>query len=227
MAPRMPIGWTDFSQQPQQPQGGFVWGAGGAQKTPEQMARDRALTDAMMKSDYSPVRSAWQGLGRVADQLLGAVESRKLDKQEAAAADRNASLTQALLSGQKGVAGQAIADPYVSPEVQKLAGMVYERENPKPLAPTDLQSNYNWLTGMGRGDDANNLIGRATQNVQWITADNGDGTKSIIPIGPNGPMQGGGGPASTGQAAPPQTLPPDFDFGAGGPTQPASGGFPR
>jgi hypothetical protein len=32
-----------------------------------------------------------------------------------------------------------------------------------------------------------------------------------------------GGPAAT--APPPATLPPDFDFGTGGPTQPASGGF--
>lgn len=63
-----------------------------------------------------------------------------------------------------------------------------------------------------------------TAKTSFITADNGDGTKTVIPVVNGVPQLGGSGQSP--MTPPPATLPPDFDFGdEGGPTQPASGGF--
>lgn len=63
----------------------FTWGAGGARMTPEQIAAQRKVADALaaQAGDYSPVRSWTQGLARVAQ---GA--SAGLDYREAANADK-------------------------------------------------------------------------------------------------------------------------------------------
>lgn len=54
----------------------FVWGEGGAQLTPEAIAAQRRVAQAMMQqgSDFSPIRSPWQGMARVA-QSLGAANA--------------------------------------------------------------------------------------------------------------------------------------------------------
>lgn len=68
------------------PRSPFVWGAGGRRMTPEDIARERAIAARQMKSDYSPIAHWTQGLGRVADNVLGALRDRSARK----AAERNA-----------------------------------------------------------------------------------------------------------------------------------------
>lgn len=64
----------------------FVWGDNGAQLTPQDIEKRRTLADALVKSsmDYSPVASPWQGLARVAQGVVGALQERDLNNQLAA-----------------------------------------------------------------------------------------------------------------------------------------------
>lgn len=64
----------------------FTWGQGGRRMTPEEIARERQIAARQMQSDYSPIASPWQGLARVADQLVGAFRDRDARR----ASDRNA-----------------------------------------------------------------------------------------------------------------------------------------
>lgn len=70
-----------FARPPEQP---FIWGKGGRRMTPEDIARERALAARQMQSDYSPVQHWSQGLGRVADNVLGALRDRNAQKAAAA-----------------------------------------------------------------------------------------------------------------------------------------------
>lgn len=53
---------------------------------PQTIARKRLLAEALIKqgTDYSPIRSPWQGAARVSQALLGAYDERNLDQQEKA-----------------------------------------------------------------------------------------------------------------------------------------------
>jgi hypothetical protein len=79
----------------------FVWGAGGAQLTPEQIARQRQIADALTSQglDFSPVASPWQGLARVADAAVGAYKNYRSDQADKTNATTNQSLIQGLLGG--------------------------------------------------------------------------------------------------------------------------------
>lgn len=66
------------------PPAAFTWGAGGQRMTPDDIARERALAARQMQSDYSPVQHWSQGLGRVADNVLGALRDRNAQKAAAA-----------------------------------------------------------------------------------------------------------------------------------------------
>lgn len=74
---------AEMARPPEQP---FIWGQGGRRMTPEDIAHERALAARQMQSDYTPVQHWSQGLGRVADNVLGALRDRKAQK----AADANA-----------------------------------------------------------------------------------------------------------------------------------------
>lgn len=131
-----------FAPIPQQQamQAPFQWGSGGRRMTPEQIAREREIAQAMMQSDYSPVQHWSQGLGRVADGLLGGMRDRDARKAEQANMQYSDEILQSLMnpggvpsaSGAPGVASPApganigqlsaiLANPYVSPQVQALA----------------------------------------------------------------------------------------------------------
>lgn len=62
----------------------FVWGAGGAQMTPEQIARERAIADALVAQgiNTSPVGHWTQGLARVANAAAGAFRGGAADEAE-------------------------------------------------------------------------------------------------------------------------------------------------
>ena len=92
----------------QQPAPAFQWGANGARLTPEQIAAQRKVADAMMEkgSDTSPfptgTRGAgiWtQGLARVAKGISAGMDYREADAASKANADDNKAMIAALLGG--------------------------------------------------------------------------------------------------------------------------------
>lgn len=84
-----------------------------------------------------------------------------------------------------------------------------------PPPNNDTINDFEWYKGLS--DTDKEIYHR--MKPQYMTVDNGDGTKSIIPIGANGPVIGGGAQQQA-PAKPVGGLMP-----MGGPTQPASGGF--
>lgn len=133
----LPAGAMGAPQAMQEP---FVWGKGGRRMTPDQIARDREIANAMMGVDYSPIQSPWQGLARVSENIRGALAKRKADKAEQANLDYSDEILRSLMnpggvpsaSGAPGVASPApganlaqlsaiLADPYVNPQVHALA----------------------------------------------------------------------------------------------------------
>lgn len=82
----------------------FVWGAGGARKTPEQIARDREMAAALMGKgvDFSPIASPWQGLARVANAAVGAYGDYRTNQAEAANAETSRDIVARMLSGAGG-----------------------------------------------------------------------------------------------------------------------------
>lgn len=108
--------------QPAQP---FVWGQGGARLSPEQVLARQEMARDQMTADFSPVGSIWEGLGRVVNNVTGALESRKLDKAAAGAnAERTASIAQLL--GQGGNPALISALGSNDPVVQALAADTYK-----------------------------------------------------------------------------------------------------
>jgi hypothetical protein len=123
----------------------FVWGEGGAQLTPSQLASRRQLAQAMMAQgmDYSPIKSAWQGAARVAQSLLGTADSMSADKEEASQRQAAiASLAAALGGGQGAVTGSGV--PAAAAPIAATAaaapgadttGKIYSNDEPSPLDP--------------------------------------------------------------------------------------------
>lgn len=89
----------------------FVWGAGGAQLTPGQIADRRKIADAMIAqgTDYSPIKSAWQGAARLAQGLLGGYESGQIDRAQAANEASDRDLMVRLLAGYGGAGAPTTA----------------------------------------------------------------------------------------------------------------------
>lgn len=115
----------------------FIWGAGGAKLTPEQLLAQQEIARDRMRSDYSPVGSVWEGLGRVADNWLGALDNKRLSKEQAAAnADRSAMIAQMLGPDNQDLAGAVSSGDKV---VAALAGDVLERRNPKARNPFEFE----------------------------------------------------------------------------------------
>lgn len=204
----------------------FTWGAGGTMLTPEEMAHRRAMADQRGQADFSPVASPWEGLGRVAENVFGALESRKLDKSAGAAADHSRAILEALRdpkTADPNAVVTALTDPYASEAVRGLAGKIYDRQNPKPVN-NDTAADFALFDeklGPGMG---NQMLRDKLDPVVTIPTPFGPyvGRESQFAATMAG-MQGGG--AQPGAAQPPATLPPDFDFGQGGQTGAPSGGF--
>ncbi|QDP53773.1 MAG: hypothetical protein GOVbin7759_60 [Prokaryotic dsDNA virus sp.] len=203
----------------------FVWGHGGLKMTPQQAAMMRERGQQRMRGDYSPVQHWTQGLARVADNVLGALEAKKADKalEEGAAADR--ALMEAMVSGgvDDSMIARALMDPNVGEGVRQFAGMEYQRRQPaKAPAPTDIEK-LMMARGIERGSDVWNktLDAAITGKTDPFTVlQTGTGTfmgpQSLVQQA----LQEGGGPTSGAPAGgePPAVLPPDFfdDNGGGG-----------
>lgn len=193
----------------------FLWGQGGAKLTPDELARRQKVASALMQSNYSPVANIWQGLGRVADNVMGAIDQKKLDKQASSANDDRNSQIAALLGqgNQDLVPGLSSNDAVVS----ALAGDVFKSRQPKQIAPNEFDRAL-----IGAGIDphsaqgqalyaqrANTLAMPSPQFVpdglgggQWVVPPNGGIPQpSQVPQAPVGkltPIEGGGASNSVG-----------------------------
>lgn len=79
----------------------FIWGQGGTKKTPEQVAREREIADAILATagDTSPIGHWSQGAARVVDALGGVVRQNRASAAEADIANVNKGLISSLLAG--------------------------------------------------------------------------------------------------------------------------------
>ncbi len=95
----------------------FVWGAGGARLTPEEIALQRKSAQALMASgmDMSPIASPWQGAARVAQALMGGYEGYRADEASKQNAAKSSQLVAALLGGAGGATATAAAPAVSSP----------------------------------------------------------------------------------------------------------------
>lgn len=93
----------------------FVWGQGGQRMTPEEIARQRQIVDALMgKTDTSPVAHWTQGAARLVDALGTRLDESRLDRAAEQNAETNSSLMSALLGG---VSGSSASPGTSSPSV--------------------------------------------------------------------------------------------------------------
>lgn len=179
----------------------FVWGEGGARLTPDQIVLQQKLAASKMQGDYTPVANVWQGLGRVTDNITGALQWRDAKKASAANAANDQSVAQLLMRGQTGGSGAAagnfsavaaaLANPYLSDSTHHLAGKVFDAQNRKPAEPHYWETNNGSLGMIGADGQPHIAYQDPTPKINWITADNADHTKQIIPMGPNGPLTAG------------------------------------
>lgn len=89
----------------------FVWGRAGAKLTPDQIAKEREMAEALAKGamDYSPVGHWSQGLGRVAQGLLAGLDYRNADAAEAENTTYNQGIIESLLGGAGGSPSSPVA----------------------------------------------------------------------------------------------------------------------
>jgi len=121
----------------------FVWGDGGAQMTPEAIAAQRKIAQAMMQrgSDYSPIQSGWQGAARLAEGLMGGLDARMADSAERKNAASERELLASLISGGGAPAAAPAATPVAAPVaappvVAAPAGLPSDQASyPPPAAP--------------------------------------------------------------------------------------------
>lgn len=126
----------------------FQWGSGGRRMTPEDIARERQIASSLMQSDYSPVQHWTQGLGRVADNVIGALRDRGADKAMAENQAYSRQTVAQLLSnpsgtpsasvppgvgqssapgGNTGMLMQALSDPFLDDSAKAIAQMQLEQ----------------------------------------------------------------------------------------------------
>lgn len=94
--------------------GAFLWGSGGRRMTPEDITRERALAARRLQGDYSPVQHWTQGLGRIADGLIGGLESRRADRASEANAADSQRVLEALMNPGAAQMG-TVAQPATAP----------------------------------------------------------------------------------------------------------------
>jgi hypothetical protein len=184
----------------------FVWGAGGARLSPEQLAQQLMEAKDRMRGDYSPVGHWTQGLARASGNILSALEAKKLEKKQGEATEkRGKSIASLLGAGNEDLAGAFSSG---DPVVQALAGDVFGVRNRKPTT-NDTVADFDFISSKLGADEGLNFLKSKANPIQWIQASNPDGTKTLIPMGPNGPMNsmGGGGQASPGEGSVPAGLP--------------------
>lgn len=202
----------------------FVWGAGGKRMTPEQIEAQRRIAASLSKPDFSPIASPWQGLARVAGNVAGALDNRRLDKAQAQNTAENSSVVQALLApdATPDAFATAALNPSLDPTTRKFAMGRYEAMT----KPADTPKEYEIDAVIRNAGIAPGTPEYAKAYQDYLRSKTDPFSVMNLPGGAAyvGPRSGiGGAVGAGGSAQPPATLPPDFDFG--GPTQPASGTF--
>lgn len=92
--------------QPLQP---FIWGRGGAKLTPEQIAREREIAEALGTVDMSPVDHWLQGAARLANAAVGRIKEGRANRAEQQNASFNQDIVSRLLSGSTAAPTPAIS----------------------------------------------------------------------------------------------------------------------
>lgn len=157
----------------------FVWGQGGARLTPEDIAMQRRMAQALITqgADYSPVQSPWQGAARMAQGLLGGYQAGELDRASAQNATDSAAVIQALLGGgavpaAAPVAAAPTAAPMATPPmgsagipagrdefVNSIMPMAQEASAKTGLDPRLIVAQAALESGWGKSAPGNNLFG--------------------------------------------------------------------
>lgn len=230
----------------------FVWGEGGSRMTPEQVAQLRAMGQSRTSTDFSPVGHWTQGLGRVVDNVMGAYDLKRAGEADEANAAADAEIAEMLANGggDNAALARVMMDRNAGAGVRDFAGMEYARRNApvKERAPTETEKLL-----MASGVEPGSPEWNAQIQAELLNRRDPFTTFQGPGIGYTGRQSGlvaalGGGGQSSGvpqTTAPPaeaiaalkrgEGTPEQFDemFGQGaaarvlgGPTQPASGGFP-
>lgn len=77
----------------------FIWGAGGAKMTPEQIAREREIAEALGIVDTSPVGHWLEGAARMANAAVGRIREGRANRAEQENATYNSDIIASLLGG--------------------------------------------------------------------------------------------------------------------------------
>jgi len=162
-------------------QDAFVWGAGGTKKTPEQVAREREIAEAilMKAGNTSPVGHWTQGAARVVDALGGVIKERRAAAGEREIADVNKGLISSLLSG----SGSAPASSSDIP----MTGAAGEVSATSPAAggPEAYRNAIASIESAGSGDyaavgPANETLGRPLGRYQIMEANIGPWSREVL-----------------------------------------------
>lgn len=108
----------------QTPPRAFIWGAGGAALTPEEIARQREVEAALLAKegiDTSPVGHWTEGLARVAHAAAGAYRRSKLDGAQTDSDSYNKSLIETLLGGSGAASTSAASGVPMSDAASEVA----------------------------------------------------------------------------------------------------------
>lgn len=154
----------------------FVWGKGGKRMTPEDIARERALAARQMQSDYSPVQHWSQGLGRVADNVLGALRDR--GAQKAAVANSADSMRIAEMLTQPPPSEGAMTAPVSNPGIMPVdippstampAEAMLSPDGPPPISEAPPPPG-NWRESVGVDPVAQAIVTGTEQDNQVARA---------------------------------------------------------
>lgn len=95
----------------------FFWGRGGARMTPEQIAREREIAEALGVVDTSPVGHWLEGAARMANAAVGRIREGRANR----AADENATFNRETVAGLLGGLG-GVSTASMSPVAAALTG---------------------------------------------------------------------------------------------------------
>ena len=192
----------------------FQWGANGARMTPEDIAAQQKVAQAMMEkgSDSSPLPTGtrgagiWtQGLARVAKGIVGGYDLGEAAKASQANADDNKSMIATLLGG--GAAAPASAPVASAPAVANAApvaadttGKIYSNDEPSPLDPPSGADRDNMIRTIygeaGNEPTKGQLAVAAVIRNRAVDGGYGGNTPTAVVHAPNQFEPWNGGPAT-------------------------------
>jgi hypothetical protein len=182
----------------------FQWGAGGTRMTPEDIAyrRRSAQQQSAAGMDFSPVQSWSQGVSRVAQALMGAIDNKQLDK----AAQQNISAEQQILQSLAGTGAgasndpamlSAMASPYTSDGARDALKLQWQTGHKTPAQPHYFETN-NGSQGMIGADGKPQILYQDPDPKMNFIPD-GLGGGNWVPV----PSMGQGGYAAPATGASP------------------------